>query len=100
MEFVNLKKTLGLVFIFIMIPLWAMSQNITVKGNVKEASGDALPGVSIQQVGASTGTVTDLDGNFSISVPTNAKLTFSYVGYNSQTVPVAGKRTLKGSSKN
>lgn len=71
-----------------------MSQNITVKGNVKEASGDALPGVSIQQVGASTGTVTDLDGNFSISVPTNAKLTFSYVGYNSQTVPVAGKRTL------
>lgn len=103
MKCINLRKSLGLLFMFMMIPLWAMSQNVTVTGSVKETGGDALPGVSIKQVGTSQGTITDLDGNYKLTVPSNAKLVFSFVGYQSETVSVGGKTkinvTLKEDSK-
>src|SRR5574344_1722948 len=94
MKCINLRKSLGLLFMFMMIPLWAMSQNVTVTGSVKETGGDALPGVSIKQVGTSQGTITDLDGNYKLTVPSNAKLVFSFVGYQSETVSVGGKTKI------
>jgi hypothetical protein len=72
MNYFNLKKSLGLLFLVMMIPLWAMSQNITVKGSVKDATGEGIPGVSIKQVGASNGAITDLSGDYSLNVPSNA----------------------------
>ncbi len=99
MKCINLKKSLGLLIIFIMIPLWAMSQNITVKGNIKDASGEALPGVNVVQVGSTNGTISDFDGNYSIAVPSNAKLEFSFVGYSQQIIAVAGKRTINVTMK-
>lgn len=85
---------MGLLLIFMMIPLWAMSQNVTVMGSVNEAGGDALPGVSIKQVGTSNGTITDLDGNYKITVPPNAKLVFSFIGYRPETISVGGKSKI------
>jgi TonB-linked SusC/RagA family outer membrane protein len=57
-------------------------QDVTVKGKVTDAStGQTLPGVSVQIKGSKSGTVTDIDGNFSISAPDDATLVFSFVGY-------------------
>ena len=53
-------------------------QVLTVKGVVVDALKEPLPGASIQIVGMSTGTVTDLDGNFSIQVPKGKSISVSF----------------------
>ena len=58
-----------------------------VSGKVIDAIGDPLIGATVVQTGTTNGTVTDLDGNFSIAVAPGTMLTFSYIGY--QTVNVA-----------
>ena len=65
----------------------------SVKGTVKDTSGEPLIGVSIVY-GNGQGTVTDFDGNFTVSVPDNTTLKISYVGYKPQSVNVAGKSQL------
>ncbi len=59
-----------------------LAQQTTVKGSVMSEAGSALPNVSVQVKGTTTGTATDSSGNFSIVVPdANAVLVFSSVGY-------------------
>lgn len=54
----------------------------TITGNVTDGfTGEPLIGVSIMLKGSSDGTTTDLDGNFSLSIPVKAQLEFSYIGY-------------------
>jgi TonB-linked outer membrane protein, SusC/RagA family len=72
----------------------AFGQTITVKGTVKDATNATLPGVNVRIQGSSSGTITDVDGKYSIQVPSNAKLEFSFVGYTSQLISVSGKTTL------
>ena len=57
------------------------AQDVTIKGNVKDAKGEPIIGASILEKGTTNGTVTDFDGNFSLKVKKGAKITFSYVGY-------------------
>ena len=68
---------------------WAQ---VTVTGTVKDADGSPLPGVNISEVGTSNGTITDFDGQYKISVGEDARLEFSFVGYNSTTITV-GRQT-------
>ncbi len=68
--------------------------NITVKGKVVDEKGEPLPGATIQQKGTTTGAVTDIDGNFSISVSSDATLVVSFLGYQGLEVAVAGKTDL------
>jgi len=77
-----------------MTPLWAFSQNITVTGTVVDESGEPLIGATVQQKGITNGVATDIDGNFSISVPKNASLVVTYVGYTTQTVAVEGRTKI------
>ena len=73
--------------------LVAMAQK-TVKGTVKDSSGEPLIGVSVAINGKSVA-VTDLDGRFSIpSVRSSDKIEFSYVGYQPQTVTVGQKTQI------
>ncbi|MBR1933956.1 MAG: TonB-dependent receptor [Prevotella sp.] len=66
-----------------------------VSGKVVDATGEPIIGASVVVKGTSTGTVTDLDGNFTLpSVQQKASLVISYLGYTSQTVPVAGNNIL------
>ena len=68
------------------------AQNITIKGNVSDGK-ESLMGVTVQVKGTSKATATDLDGNYTISVPDKkAVLVFSYIGYEKQEVAV-GNRT-------
>lgn len=62
----------------------------TVSGNISDESGDAIIGASILQKGTTNGTVTDIDGNFSLSAPDGATLQISYIGYITQEVEVTG----------
>ncbi|GHS99916.1 SusC/RagA family TonB-linked outer membrane protein [Bacteroidia bacterium] len=66
-----------------------------IAGKVLDTAGEALPGVTIAVKGTTNGTVTDLDGNFSLNnVADDAVLVFSYIGMLSQEVSVAGKSTI------
>lgn len=76
------------------LPLCASAQNVTVKGKVIDATGEAMASVSVAQVGTANGTATDFDGNYSLSVPSNATLQFSFIGYATQTVAVNGKSVI------
>lgn len=73
-----------------------MAQSRTVSGKVTSLeTGESLPGVNILVQGSTTGTVTDVDGNYRISVPSEeAILTFSFIGYQSEEVPVNGRSTV------
>lgn len=77
-----------------MTPLWAFSQNITVTGTVQDEAGDPLIGATVQQKGSGNGIATDVDGHFKLSLPKNATLVVSYVGYTTQTVAVDGRTNL------
>ncbi|WP_419701175.1 SusC/RagA family TonB-linked outer membrane protein [Mucilaginibacter sp. NFX135] len=73
--------------------LFAQSQTITGTVTAKE-DGLPLPGVTVKVKGTSTGTQTGVNGKFSLNVPPNAILSFSFIGYTTQDVPVGGKSQL------
>ena len=89
-----LKKSLMLSMLMLLMPLSLLAQNIKVQGVVKDQSGETVIGATVTQKGTSNATVTDIDGNFTLSVPTNSTLTISYIGYASQEVAVNGKTTF------
>lgn len=64
---------------------------VTTTGQVVDAKGEPLIGVSILEVGTTNGTITDIDGNFTLSVNEGATLEVSYIGYKTQTLPVRAK---------
>ncbi len=67
----------------------------TVTGSVKDTNGEPMIGVSVLVVGTNNGTVTDLDGNYTISgVSENGALKFSYIGYAEQLISVAGENSI------
>lgn len=83
--------------LFLMNVSWAFAQ-LTVTGRVKSTSGDPLIGVNVIEKGTTNGTVTDMDGNFSLRVEKGKTLVFSYIGFLSQENVVRGNRmniTLK-----
>ena len=67
---------------------------IDVSGKVTDENGDGLPGATIQEKGTTNGTITDVDGNFSIQVPEDAVMTVSFVGYVSQDIQVNGRSVI------
>ena len=81
---------LGIILAIVMLPVSVFAQtNQTITGTVIDENGEPLIGASVKVVGFPTGAATDLDGQFSLSLPTGAKqLTFSYVGYKNQTVDI------------
>lgn len=90
----NLLKTLGIMLFFALSAIGANAQNITVAGTVSDNLGPVI-GASIQVEGAANGCITDIDGNYSLpNVPSNATLVFSYIGYQTQKVAVAGKSRI------
>ena len=71
------------------------AQNITVKGKVTDQNGEPVVGASVMLNSNQTvGTLTDLDGNYSISVPSKSSLVFSCIGYATQTVAVSGRSKI------
>ncbi|MFW5657352.1 MAG: SusC/RagA family TonB-linked outer membrane protein [Bacteroidota bacterium] len=80
---------------FIVIAPKQSLQQLTVQGIVTDTEGNPLPGVNIVEVGTNNGTVTDMDGNYTISVASeDATLSFSFMGYLSEEIQVNGQSTI------
>ena len=76
----------------LVLSLSAYAQNLNVTGVVTDSStGEGVPFAGVQIKGTTSGTVTDMDGLYSISVPSDGILVFSSIGYKDVEVPVAGK---------
>jgi TonB-linked SusC/RagA family outer membrane protein len=90
-----LTKFSGLTFLCLLFFQGAFAQNITVTGVVTDA-GDktSIPSVSIVVKGSTVGTQTDANGRYSISVPANGTLTFTYIGYTTQDIPVNNRTSI------
>ncbi len=73
--------------------LYAQSNTITVKGKVM-ADGEPVIGATVLVKGVSTGTATDMDGNFTLNVASKAVLVVSSIGYETQEVPVNGRKLI------
>lgn len=92
-----MKKLLSVLFLLSFTLASVYAQNIQVKGTVVSGSdNEPLPGVNVVVKGStSLGTITALDGDFTLSVPADAVLSISYIGFKSQDVAVKGQKILK-----
>ena len=95
-----LKKTTALLYLCMLMPLTLLAQEmLKVKGTVTDASGEPLIGVNVRTSSSKAGAVTDMDGNYTIEVSPKATLVFSYVGFESLTEAVKGRKKINVTMK-
>ncbi|UCS92994.1 SusC/RagA family TonB-linked outer membrane protein [Echinicola marina] len=88
-----MKKLFTLIAFFVVSI--AFAQNVTITGTVTDGeTGEPLPGANILVKGQASGTITDLDGKYSISVAEDATLVFSFIGYTSQEIAVGSNNVI------
>ena len=88
----KLWQHIMMVALFLLNSTWAFAQS-TVNGVVKDSSGEPLIGVNVLEKGTNNGTITDIDGKFTLKVATGKTLVISYIGYKNQEV-AAGKNLV------
>ena len=88
------SRPMVLLLLLCLIPLCSIAQNITVKGIVKDNLGESVIGANVTEKGTTNGMITDLDGNFSLTVQKNATLVISYIGYVTQEIAIKGNTNL------
>src|SRR5690606_29803768 len=82
-----------LILLLLLSSFLAIGQN-TISGKVTDLQGEGLPGVNVMIVGSSAGTVTDIDGNFSLAADPEDILRFSFIGYKAYEVVVGNTTSL------
>lgn len=87
-------KSSVLLFLFCFIPIWMTAQNQLIKGTVKDINGEGIPGANVTEAGTTNGTITDIDGNFSLNAFPKGQLKISFIGYSTQVIEIAGLKTL------
>ncbi|UZD21519.1 SusC/RagA family TonB-linked outer membrane protein [Algoriphagus halophytocola] len=88
-------RTMGLLALAMLIGLSQSFAQSQVKGNVTDISGLGMPGVSVLEQGTQNGTITDLDGAYTLQVSTeNPVLVFSFIGYQTVEIPVEGQSII------
>ncbi|MDR0543251.1 MAG: TonB-dependent receptor [Dysgonamonadaceae bacterium] len=81
-------KQFILILLLVMANIPVFAQNKTISGTVKDAKGEVVIGAVVKEKNTENGTVSDLDGNFTLSISPKAILQISYVGYAAQEIPV------------
>ena len=71
-----------------------LQQARKITGQVRDAAGEPIIGANVMEKGTTNGTITDIDGNFSLEVPANATLVVSYIGYMERTIPVGDQSEI------
>lgn len=84
---------IGMLLLLFFLPIMAFAQS-TISGLVKDQTGDPVPGANVFVKGTTNGTITDIDGKYSLTAPSDATLVFSFIGYTSQEVAVGGRTTI------
>lgn len=85
----------GLIVCPVSVKAAVTQQTVKVKGQVVDQDGEPLIGATVRVKGATTGSVTDIDGNFVIDAASNATLLISYVGYKDREVAVRGRAVIE-----
>ena len=92
----SLFKAWQLIFLLaLLFPMTGFAQAIQVKGTVLDASGMSVIGASVLEKGTTNGVITDLDGNFELTVSPKGTLVISYVGFQTQEIQVNNQRNFK-----
>ena len=95
-KYVQLQRVFLLtLLITCLVPLYSLAQTIQLTGTVTDTKGETLIGASVLEKGTTNGCITDIDGNFSLTVAPNATMVISYVGYVAQEVLLKGQKVLK-----
>ena len=81
------------ILLVLLLPAIVFSQTLSIKGRVTDDTGVPISGVTVQEQGTSSSTISDANGKYTLAVHPNATLIFSNVGYTSQTIP-AGNRSV------
>lgn len=89
-----MKRILLLSFVFLTAVAFSALAQRTVSGKVTDDNGESLPGVNVVIKGTTTGTTTDLDGNYRLSVEDGATLIFSFVGFETQEIEVGARSVI------
>ncbi|MEM6642954.1 MAG: SusC/RagA family TonB-linked outer membrane protein [Bacteroidota bacterium] len=89
-----MKRILLLCFVFASFVSTNVVAQKAVSGTVTDESGEGLPGVNVLIKGTTTGTQTDIDGNYRLSVEDGATLRFSYVGFETQEIQIGARTTI------
>ena len=78
-----------------LLPMCMFAQQITVQGVVRDQTGETVIGASVMEKGTTNGTITGIDGDFSLNMSPNGTLVVSFVGYKTQEVQVKGQKQLQ-----
>ena len=78
-----------------LLPMCMFAQQITVQGVVKDQTGETVISASVMEKGTTNGTITGIDGDFSLNMSPNGTLVVSFVGYKTQEVQVKGQKQLQ-----
>ncbi len=89
------KQAMCLLVVFICLVSMSAYAQETLSGKITDENGEGLPGATIQVKGTTTGTISDFEGNFSLSVPADGVLDISSIGFKSQSISVNGRTSLK-----
>ena len=87
----KLLNVIGLLAVLLLMPVHSFAQNLRVEGKVLDEHGESVIGAGVVIQGTTTGTITDFDGNFTLSVPNGTVLEISCLGYETQQIQVTGK---------
>ena len=90
----SVKYRFLMLVLIMCVGITASAQQAKITGTVKDSGGDPLIGVSVKVDKTNNGTVTDIDGNYAIEASGSATLVFSYVGYESVSEQVAGRKVV------
>lgn len=71
-----------------------MAQNITVTGKVTDQMGNTLPSVSVIVYGTTHGTITDIEGNYTLEAPADATLQYNFLGFAIQRIPINNRQVI------
>ncbi|MDA3878921.1 MAG: TonB-dependent receptor [Prolixibacteraceae bacterium] len=94
MDINKITRQFFIAFLASLLCITGFAQGQTVSGKVTDSSGEPLIGVNVTIPGTTTGVTTNIDGNYSLSVPADSRLQYSFIGYVTQTVNVGAQSTI------
>jgi TonB-linked SusC/RagA family outer membrane protein len=89
-----MQKLFTFLLIFLLFEISAFSQNFSIEGTVKAETGETLPGSSVSIQGNSGGATTDINGKFSIQAKSGEILVVSFIGYETQEIPITNQTII------
>ena len=89
-----MKKHIYLFVLLLGIFAGFSSEKITITGTIVDELGVPVPGVNVVEKGTDNGTVSDLDGNYTLRVSPGSKIVFTFIGYNKEVIRVDGNTNV------